>query len=527
MHYRFILYIVSLILASSFKQPDTTTIQEIYKEGRSLLRIQEYDSALLQIQIGLELSRNINNEYLEGYGLYNLAIYYEGTNNLAKALDTLSKSHAIFIKLHKQKEIANCYNSYSRIYQMLGNYSQALFYGLEALKIRETGHNQEDIAVSLTIVGNVYLLTGNFDDALSSFVRALKIDSLNNDKLGVSISLINIGVAYQKKNDFDKALMYYHRALSLVKELNNKADEKLLLNNIGFTLRQQGNLDSSLYYLTTALAIAEEYNYSSAHLRNDIVETYLSLNLIEEAKKAALLAIEQAKEENNLNQYSHAWLFLSTVYYRSGEYKNAFNALQTHAELKDSIFDSEKNKQVEELKILYESEKQAGVIESLNIENKAAEFRRNTYLVSGILISIILLLLYNSQRLKALKNKALYEKIREVDLMKTNFYANVSHEIRTPLTLILGPIQTLKQTAGSSYELRMLNTMEHNSLRLLNQIDELLYLSKSESNKLNIILSRIDIIQLIRSIAMNFSSIYETRHINMRIETSLYSLVVV
>ena len=50
---------------------------------------------------------------------------------------------------------------------------------------------------------------------------------------------------------------------------------------------------------------------------------------------------------------------------------------------------------------------------------------------------------------KNVELQGLLERIRELDEIKTQFFANVSHELRTPLALIIGPAQRLIDDDGS------------------------------------------------------------------------------
>ncbi len=68
--------------------------------------------------------------------------------------------------------------------------------------------------------------------------------------------------------------------------------------------------------------------------------------------------------------------------------------------------------------------------------------------------------------------------------LKTTFFTNVSHELRTPLTLILAPLETLLSGNEASGRVReSLELMYRNGQRLLENINDLLSLSRVEANR--------------------------------------------
>lgn len=92
------------------------------------------------------------------------------------------------------------------------------------------------------------------------------------------------------------------------------------------------------------------------------------------------------------------------------------------------------------------------------------------------------------------------EKLRELDQLKTDFFANVSHELRTPLTLSLGPLESLLKKEHASDDEQNLQALHRNQLRLLGLINQLLDFAKVESGGSRGEFSRQDIVTLIRAV---------------------------
>jgi signal transduction histidine kinase len=115
--------------------------------------------------------------------------------------------------------------------------------------------------------------------------------------------------------------------------------------------------------------------------------------------------------------------------------------------------------------------------------------------------------------------EALNEQLKEVDQLKTQFFANVSHELRTPLALILGPVEKLlKQKKLSQEQHYDLAIVDRNARLLLKQVNDLLDVSKLEAGRMALNYNPVDLAQLVRLTAANFDGLAQEKQITFTID---------
>src|SRR5881296_1361405 len=115
---------------------------------------------------------------------------------------------------------------------------------------------------------------------------------------------------------------------------------------------------------------------------------------------------------------------------------------------------------------------------------------------------------------------SLYEKTKELDELKTQFFANVSHELRTPLALIIGRTERLLATAGLEEGARRdLEVVVRNAGTLLRHVNDLLDASKLEAGKMRLEYRDTDLARLVRLVAAHFDVLAEENRIAYGVET--------
>lgn len=109
------------------------------------------------------------------------------------------------------------------------------------------------------------------------------------------------------------------------------------------------------------------------------------------------------------------------------------------------------------------------------------------------------------------------EELRQLDKVKSNFFANVSHELRTPITLILSPLaKILKSKNLNPQELKLLKIIQQNGQNLQGLVNEILDLTKMEAGKLIVEEQPVAMYLFLHRLVSTFESFAENKGINLR-----------
>ncbi|KXU34125.1 hypothetical protein AXK11_08765 [Cephaloticoccus primus] len=96
---------------------------------------------------------------------------------------------------------------------------------------------------------------------------------------------------------------------------------------------------------------------------------------------------------------------------------------------------------------------------------------------------------------------------RKLEAVRKDFVANVSHELRTPLSVIMGYVETLvdgHETIPPETRERFLRTIQRHTQRLNSLLDDLLSLSRLESDAPGLVCEPVDLGRLLREVVEDY-----------------------
>ena len=412
------------------------------------------------------------------------------------------------------------------------------------------------------------------DLALETLNTAANEAEKREDIKGLIDSLHELALLYLRIDKEGDTEFYWDRASVLLKDISypygdgmHKYIEAILLHRSNrnfqslFMLNEakQLNNDRNFYnnlLLTEAKVYLslEKYDSASKNLNSLLVNTdlfekeyltsqaYLTLaelNLIQEnfseAAKNGENALEVAKHNGFLEDIKDANILLTSVYEKLGLYQKSLLNSQNLVQLKDSIFNVEKNKieakTADKIRDNYKTEeiaRQEKKIEELTESQNRSELTAILTSAFLIIISLLAVTLYRNNQIKLKTNDLLQTKNKELQIArdgavqameaKTNFLSTVSHELRTPLYAVTGLTHLLLEENPEEHQKEHLKALKFSGDYLLNFINDILHINKIDANKLEPLNMEFNLKKVINEVINSLGQSAKSNNTNLILE---------
>ena len=346
---------------------------------------------------------------------------------------------------NKAKE-AIALENLARIFFNIGNYSRTLEYFFEVLQIAEEQGDRFNQAITLNNIGIVYGENGQLEKALEYYNKSLVIKEELGNQEAVANTLSNMGLIHDELGEFENGFNAFVKAFNIDKQRQNISGMFVSLNNIGQNFLKRGIYDSALVYFNRSrdLGVGIDNDYDKAHLLNNIAAAHLGKGESVNAEKYYLQSVSISKNIKARLRLKESFLGLSSVYDAMSDYGRSLEYYKNYEFLKDSLFNEENLKKINEIEADYKIKKKESEINLTKKESEIQGLRQSqTRLVAYLLISCLFLfgtlvfVLYKRNQFKIKANKDLEQKNNEIlskniDMMDSISYAKSIQESFLP-----------------------------------------------------------------------------------------------
>jgi tetratricopeptide (TPR) repeat protein len=291
----------------------------------------------------LEKSEKIDFKKGNAKALSIMGVAYYMKGDFPSSLEHFQKSLNIYQKLNDEDGISKNYTGISIINRTLGNYDLALEYILKVIEINEKLNDKSNLAKSYSNLGNVYASMEEYDLALESFQKSIQLAEQEEDLVLQFSNINNVGNIYLSKNEFKKAIKHYQSALKIAEKLDNKRQILFTTSNLASAYLKINEADKSIEIANKGFEIAQEldalmeinslaYNLHLAHKSKNDFEKSLHFLEISNLAKDSLFSSEKTKNiadlQNQMEIEKHKVIeekLLSDQIFKNNELSKAQN----------------------------------------------------------------------------------------------------------------------------------------------------------------------------------------------------------
>lgn len=436
--------------ASSLDPADDDFIGEAYNDlGLNYLdygnRPEAYDCLIKANQF----LKNSSNNSTKADAISNLAVFYHSGGQFEKATELFIQAFNLDKKTGNKQRQSSSLNSLGRVYVDWGKYDTGLKYYFQSLNLLDTVKEKSMIAIRYNNIGMVYQLKNDHKNAIKWIDKARKIEVAEGNTPKLAIRYFNLASSYAALKDHQSALKYYTDSENIFSSLGQDKELSKVYAGLGQLMMNQGNDHKAAVYLQKSL--------------------------------------EKAEKAGTLPEKSSIYKLLYEFHKKNGQFEKALRYFDRYITTKDSIFNLNSSKQIEELEIQYQTAQKEIEITRLESENqvkqKEVTFRkreRNIATFGFIILAVLLGILY---RLFNIVKKQKYilanqnEELDRLNKIQNQLFSIISHDFRSITSSYQASAKIIEHYLGKGQPEKLLpiaNEITKNSKNLSSMLENLL-----------------------------------------------------
>lgn len=429
----------------------------------------------------------------EAYSLKFLADLYALNDERAKAIEKLNLSLQLYKSINFTALHA-VYILYSNIYYTDGNYKQALNYGLMALKSAVSGG---DNSMSLCQINNyIGVILGRLNEnekAIDYYQAALKVAESHNDNDAVLQVMANIVDSYI---DLKKP----HDALAFMKALPKKVvepgdDESYIYTPLSYVIiyNELKRYSAVQYYCNQILKLIKLHRPSDKMLHKFyslLIGFYLQTMQYSSANMHIGTLDSLSRKIGDPHRTKEDYYLRFRLDTAQGHYRSANENLLKYQALHDSLFNETTSRQIKQLELEYETEKNKNEITVLNQKNQLQQNRLDrakllrNFTIGGIaLLLVIMGLLYRQYRHKQQSNKVILQKNDQLQHLLTEkewLIKEIHHRVKNNFHIVASLLEIQSSYLKNKEALSAIKESQHR-IHSMSIIHQKLYQSETLS----------------------------------------------
>lgn len=421
-------------------QDDSLKIETLVEIGQNFL-YSNPDSTLFYYEEAIRLAKKLRKERILRNFDIEMGIAYRYKRDYKKALEYYLRGLDVAIKESDTVSIASCYNNMGNLYMEQGEYNKSLENFLKSADFHKNGPKTTFLARTYYNIGMVHEKLNNSERSIEFTKMAMDIAVALKDDFLIGMCKNQLGISSKDAGRYDEALAYYNDALQYFIKIGNWSMASMVYSNLGILYEKMGDYEKALEEHLRSLKIKEEIgdSYRLAITYGNLASIYQELGNMQSSDKKkqeyfntglsfAEKALNLARDKGYLYIESGVYEIYAGLYSGTGRHKDALEAYILFKSTADSIFNQDKNRQIEEMDAKYENEKKQLEIEKLEqeqiadqkvIEAEQEKIRKQRVIilssVTGLVLVISLLfIVLRMFREKKKANLLLEQKNREI-----------------------------------------------------------------------------------------------------------------